>query len=133
MEFIVHIRNEVIKTDTPHKFKQYLRTLEGKKCVLNLEKYKVGRTLQQLRYLWGIIYPLISDTTGYECNELHEIMKTRHLKPKIITFRGKEYEIKGSTKQLEKYEMVEFVSAVIQDANELGIHVPSPEEAGYVK
>ena len=60
-------------------------------------------------------------------------MKILHLPPKIALWRGVEYQVSPSTKSLEKHEMVEFVSAVIRDANELGINVPSPEEMGYIK
>ena len=70
MKFEITINQGAVKLKTPDKFKKFLITLEGQKCDLTLEKYKVGRTLQQLRYLWGIVYPLLSDHTGHEITEL---------------------------------------------------------------
>ena len=114
-------------------FQQLMHKFAGEKKVsITIENLRSHRSVSQNRYLWGVVYPLIADTTGYTENEVHEWAKAQYLKPHVVTVAGRVREITKSTTELSVGEMVEYIENLISLAAELGVHVPSPEEAGYI-
>jgi hypothetical protein len=98
------------------------------KCPLcgNIIK-KVSRTTNQNKYLWGVVYPLISGHTGYSNEEVHEIMK-RICNPQIVNIKGEEYVVGKSTASLTTAEFNAYISRIVQFASfELGVIIPEPE------
>lgn len=90
--------------------------------------YKPRRTEQQNRYLWGVVYAIISQETGNEPNDLHiyfcgeffgwqdyEVMGMKRLRP-----------AQTSSKQI-KARFSEFIEFIISKAAGLGIIIPPPE------
>jgi hypothetical protein len=53
------------------------------------------------------------------------------LKPRVVTVKGAEYEIRPGTSDLSKAEGVEYTNAMFALAHDLGGHIPTPKEAGY--
>lgn len=94
---------------------------------ITLEHYKKRRTDQQNRYLFGVVYAIISQETGNNVNDLHEFYLGEF-------FGWEEYEVMGlkrlrprerSSKQV-KARFSEFLESVISHAASLGIVVPPP-------
>lgn len=109
---------------------EWLENNEGKK--VQIERVKAKRSNQQNAYLWGVVYPTISYDTGHTPEELHEIYKRMFLAPKYIRYNGKEIKLPRSTKNLNKIEFGEYLERIFAEAGSLGIHIPTPDEAGYV-
>lgn len=85
------------------------------------------KSSEQQGYLWGIVYPLICEHTGYTTNELHDIFKAKFLKTKKV-WRGTEMVVVESTRPMRVGEMAEFITNVILEANEMGIEIPPPDK-----
>lgn len=91
-------------------------------------QWKPRRTEQQNRYLFGVVYAIISQETGNEVNDLHEFY--------LGSFFGwEEYKVfdktklrprERSSKQI-KARFSEFIEYIIAHAAGLGIIVPPPE------
>ena len=75
-----------------------------------------ARSHDQNSLLWGVIYKGLSDTTGYTCEELHDIL--RH-KLDLKTDDGKLL----STATLTKSEFNDYIDKIINWSRSLGIQV----------
>jgi hypothetical protein len=97
-------------------------------CEVVVSKWKPKRSDQANRYLWGVVYAIISQETGNEVNDLHEFY--------LGSFFGwEEYKVfdktklrprERSSKQI-KARFSEFIEYIIAHAAGLGIIVPPPE------
>ena len=63
--------------DYPEKLVVTLASLEGRRVEVIVRKETNTRTNQQNRYLWGIVYAIISDNTGYDPEQVHDAMKVK--------------------------------------------------------
>tara|TARA_Y100001973_G_C5135960_1_gene300313 strand:+ start:370 stop:762 length:393 start_codon:yes stop_codon:yes gene_type:complete len=105
-----------------------MKCLEGKEISISVFKKKKNRSNPQNRYLWGVVYEIISDFTGYTREESHESMKNMFLKvindvlPDTIKSTAK-----LSTDEFETY--TENVRRFW--ANEYGLYIPEPNEVDY--
>lgn len=98
---------------------------EGKEVDIDLASG--GKTLQQLRYLWGVVYRIVSDHTGFTPEEVSEIYKTKFLTYEK-KYKGKMYQLTKGLSGLKKTEMVEFIDKVIKHATiELDLAIPEPK------
>ena len=75
-----------------------------------------ARSHDQNSLLWGVIYKGLSDTTGYTCEELHDIL--RH-KLDLKTDDGKLL----STATLTKSEFNDYIDKIINWSRSLGIQI----------
>lgn len=110
------------------KFKQHLLPLKGKLVQVTAELPRKHRTDAQSRYYRGVVLKVIGDHCGYrgseELESLHQEMRRKFL-PK----RGS-LNIPVSTTDLNTQEMTEYIETIRQwAASELGLYVPSPDEA----
>lgn len=92
---------------------------------VTFEKKRKNRSKEQMGYLWGVVYPTISEHTGHSPEELHAIYKTKFLKKKAH-WRGADITVLNSTSRMTSNEMAEFITNIIQDAGEMEIEVPEP-------
>jgi len=92
-----------------------------------IRKWKPRRTDQQNRYLWGVVYGIISQETGNDVNDLHLYFLGEF-------FGWEDYEVMGmtrkrpretSSKQI-KARFSEYLEFVISKAASLGIVIPPP-------
>lgn len=117
----------------PTYYQQQLEQLKGKKkAYVTIETSGSGRSVQQNRYLWGVIYPVLAEATGYTTEEVHEWAKSALLQPRILKVGVKAVYAPKSTTSLTVGEMVEYVDKLISLAAELGATVPTMAEAGYI-
>lgn len=113
-------------------FKGHLSLYEDCAITVIVEKRSKDKSKEQLGYLWGVVYPCISNHTGYSPEELHEIFKAKLLKSKMV-WRGAEVITVRGTQPLKVGEMAEFITGVILEASELGIEIPPPDKAYQFK
>lgn len=119
--------NGEIVYDNPRWVKGMLQQYDPAKIMVVFERRQKGKSKEQLGYLWGVVYPEISNHTGHSPEELHEIFKVKFLRKKKL-WRGTQIVVVGSTEKLRVGEMAEFISNVILEAGELGIAIPDPDK-----
>lgn len=100
------------------------------KCGRALKK---DRSIQQNRYYWSVIIDLISEHTGFNREEMHEVLKHKFLRytvwvPKKDGIKEQSI-IAKSTASLTTKQFEEFMSQIRQWASsDLGIFLPEPNE-----
>ena len=113
--------------DNPRWFKGMIQLHDDCKVMVVVERRKKSKSKEQLGYLWGVVYPLITEHTGHTPEELHEIFKSKFLRRRML-WRGTDITTVNGTQGLSTGEMAEFTSKVILEANELGIAIPEPDK-----
>jgi hypothetical protein len=114
----------------PQFFKEELNDLSGDVIVI-VSECRGKRSDNQNRYIWGVVYKLISDFTGYTCEEVHEYYKEKFLSDKkTIQIGAEEIPINvASTTKLSTKEFEEYCENIRRHAAvELQILIPEPNE-----
>ncbi len=114
--------------DDPRKFSQFLCAREGKtvECVIRPES-KV-RSVKQNNYYWGVIIPIIAESTGYDEDSTHEALKEK-FNPRETIF-GVDKPI--STTKMTTIQTEERNTKIREWASGfLGCYVPKPNEVTY--
>lgn len=115
----------------PDNLKSWLVFLEqnnGKKLVVDIKRETGRRSGIQNNWLWGVVYKVIADHTGYTENEIHSIMKKKFLPKKFKLWKGQEIEVENSTTGLSKVEFGEYVDRIRAEVASMGVVIPNPEE-----
>ncbi|MEN6423332.1 MAG: hypothetical protein ABFD76_15440 [Smithella sp.] len=113
-----------LKLATYKRLGDYLKTLHGKNIELTIRERKSQRSLNQNRYYFGVVLDILSNHTGYESDEMHEILKFKFLK----TVKADMEYIKSTTK-LNTVEFEEYLTKIKQwAAVELNCYIPDPNE-----
>lgn len=108
-----------------------LASMPDAEVIVTIERVRATRSQAQNRWYWGQIVKLISDETGYDPLEVHELLKEKFL-PKTLALPDKhgeanEFVIGGSTAKLNKVEFGEYCEQVRRWAAEsLGVVIPDP-------
>ena len=122
--FLGKVSNDTLQLQTPDKFRQYLYSLKGQQVEVVVRLPKKERSNPQNRYMWGVVYELLSETTGYTSNEIHDAMRMLFLQDnlrKIPTLR--------STTELTTIEMETYLENIRQwAAQELNCVIPEPNQ-----
>lgn len=124
--FLGEVKFGRLALNKPKEFAEYVAKLKGT-VQITVEKPKSIRSLRQNAYLWGVVYALISEHTGFHVEEVHELCKKKFLTYEKA-YKRKLYKFTRSTASLNKDEFAMYLDKVIQLAAELGIVVPDPEE-----
>lgn len=117
----------VLELQKPKWFKGMLQQYADCEVVVTVEKRRKKRSKEQLGYLWGVVYPTISEHTGHSPEELHVVYKAKFLKRKVH-WRGQEMVVLTSTSRLTANEMAEFITNIIVDAGEMEIEIPEADK-----
>jgi hypothetical protein len=112
--------------DYPEQLVVRLASLEGKRVEVIVRKETKTRTSQQNRYLFGVVYAIISDCTGYDPEQVHDAMKVKfasqHLdNGLVITERTSKMTTERMTQYIDdiKRWAAEFLGCYIPDAGEV--------------
>jgi hypothetical protein len=98
---------------------------------------RANRSNNQLRYLWGVVYKVISMEIGYTINEVHELCKLQFgIKKLYKNIKGGQYDPDTSinvtaplsTTEYDTKEMTDYIEAIRIFYGENGIHIPDPNE-----
>lgn len=122
--FIGKVEKGKLVLNRPDRFDNYLLTLNGNEVDVIVGKIKKQRTHKENRYYWGVVVYLLSETTGYNDEEMHEALKMMFLKDtsrKIPTLR--------STASLTTVEFENYMEKIrMWSAQELNCYIPLPNE-----
>lgn len=110
-------------------FRMAFYVCEGKEVAVTVTKYRKSRSDNQNRYLWGVVYKLVSESTGYTVDESHAAMKMLFLR---VLGDGKKPDTVRSTKSLTTTEFEEYTENMRRwAAVEIGTFIPEPNEVEY--
>jgi len=105
---------------------------------ISVRPWKSKRSLQQNRYLFGVVYERIrlhvQESTGeiYSAEDIHEAMKQKFLPADIVEIGDERFTVARTTTRLTVREFAEYVDSIIGYAAEhLGLVVPAPDEEWY--
>ena len=106
------------------RFNVYLVGLGKQDVTVVVRTWRKPRSIQQNKFLWAVPYQLISESTGYTREEVHDAMRLMFLKDEdraIPTLK--------STTSLTTIEMNEYWERIQQFAAEkLNLVIPEPNE-----
>ncbi len=106
------------------RFDAYLVSLGQQSVDVVIRTWRKPRSNPQNRFLWGVVYQLISETTGYTREEVHDAFRMMFLKDEdrgIPTLK--------STTALSTIEMETYIESMRQFAAEhLNCIIPFPNE-----
>jgi len=111
-------------------FKEELKCLSGD-VVVTIAEGRGKRSDGQNRYYWSQVCGLISETTGYTPEEVHDFLKEKFLTDKKhIVIAGEERDIEqATTTRLTTKEFEDYCENIRRWASsELNINIPTPNE-----
>ena len=124
--FTGHIESGFFRLDNAGTFATFLRTLEGKRIELTIRRERLGRSLQQNRYYWGVVVSLIADHCGYEPEEMHEALKLKFLSDMVEDEHG--LVRVGSTTKLSTEGFIDYINRIVRwAAQDLQCLIPDPK------
>ena len=122
--FLATIQKGRLIFNNPDGFEKHLWKLNDKSVDVVVRLPRRDRSNPQNRYMWGVVYELLSETTGYTPSEIHDAMRMLFLQDnlrKIPTLR--------STTELSTVEMENYLEQIrIWAAQELNCSIPLPNE-----
>lgn len=87
------------------------------------------RSTNQNSYMWGVCIKILSDSTGFSKEEMHDILKHKFLTVEKQTKSGQVLQVTRSTASLNTSEMEEYLARIRQWAAEyLDCNIPEPNE-----
>lgn len=102
---------------------------------ITLARKHAHRSQKQNAYWWGVCVALVSEHTGYDPDEVHELAKQMFLPKRLAMANGNgeivgEYVLGGSTTKLNTIEFGEFIERFRRwAAEELDVVIPDPTDA----
>lgn len=121
---------KLIFSDTQRKIVDArLKRAEGKDVRLSISEQTKARSTSQNRYMWGVVYEMIAEETGYTTEEIHEFMKNYCLPRQFMTVGDTDQILTKSTTTLSTEEMEKYLSDVrVFAAQHLSLIIPLPNE-----
>lgn len=124
--FTGNVTKGKVVLDSPERYAVHLSRLEGARIELVLRKETHQRTTSQNRYLFGVVYAIIAENTGYEVEQVHDAMKVMFASKRLennltITERTSKFDTKRMTEYIDSIKRwaAEFLQVYIPDANEV--------------
>lgn len=103
---------------------------------ITIRRHVKKRTAPANNYLWGVVYTVLSDETGYEREELHEIMCGKFFGTRIVELFGVSKRVpirstttneQGEADTLGVGDFAQFVDFVIREAAiHMDVVIPPP-------
>lgn len=99
---------------------------------IEVRRKRATRSQQANSYYWGVVLRLLSETTGYHPDELHEHFKREFLPKAVALCDGdgvilSEGTIGQTTTKLSVSEFYAYVERIRQVAAEMGCVTPDPQ------
>ena len=112
--------------DDKKRLYEILKGLKGLN-VVQIKKYRKGRTLNQNKYLFGVIYRYLGHEIGYTVEECHQLMKVR-----FLSYQNGIHTFTRSTTDLDTAEMTEYIDQIRTFAlEEFSCYIPEASEVIY--
>lgn len=121
------IKDGSILYESPGHLSVWLKANPGP-CEIIFSPPRYLRSRNQNAYYYGVVLDILSETTGYDKEEMHEILKMKFLSsPKEIG--DESVTVTRSTASLKTDEMERFLSNVREWASrKLQTYIPLPNE-----
>lgn len=117
-----------LELDDRESFSRAMRSFKRGRVTVRIEVDRGKRTARQNRY-YRLVLGLISDHTGHDPDELHELFKHRFLQPEAHTVLGEEIEIWTTTSE-DRDSFWEYVDRIRRFALiDLSVETPDPDPA----
>lgn len=127
-KFYATVENHKLLFYNRERWSTWLQSLVGKEVVVTVSEIQDDRGLNQLRYLWGVLYKEIAEDTGNSVEDIHDFFKGKFLAFPASLGHDVVTTV-GSTTTLTYQEMEAFTTSVRQwAAMELGITIPARGE-----
>ena len=110
--------------DSAAAFHGYLRGLAGKRVKVAVSQERFGRTLRANSRYWVAVVPAMSEWSGYEKDEAHELFKEMFLRVERELPGGRVVEIVRSTAKLSTEEFYEYTERCTRFLAGHGVRVP---------
>jgi len=110
---------------------RYLRRLAGKPVDVTIRIHKEQRSLDQNAWIWGVAYPLIAESLGYDHHEhedLHYALIDECFGRRFDARIGREVPNVRSSK-LDTAAFSQYMEWLVRWAAQQGIVVPLPDES----
>ena len=120
--------------ERPDLFCAYIQGIAEKgNLECTIQPWRKEKSLQQLRYVHGVVFVLCSQASGYTVKEVKGLLKGEFLTEYVVSkTTGKEIPIVKSLADLTMAEMSEFIeSVIIFVAKNWSCVIPSSDEATY--
>lgn len=132
--FISSIKGGKLQPSTTKAILHTLQPLEGKKCLITIEKLSSKRSLQQNSYL-HLLFTIFAEALNdlgnkFTMEEVKELCKAKFCLIDVINENTGEVlgkRIKG-TSEMTKVELGEFIESIIRWGAEMQIILPYPNE-----
>lgn len=132
------VKDGKLTLDKQETFKEYVKSFEGKKVVLEIKRATKPRGNQQIRYYFGVVVNIVKDALNDLGNELytdevHDFLKSKFLFKEIVNeSTGEVYRVPLSLSNEEDvttFVMSEYIEKIQRwAADELGVYIPDPNE-----
>lgn len=129
------IRNGKMEFKQRSIFLSDIQKLKDGDYIISVERAKKKRSIEQNRYYWGIIVPMVKEgmiEVGYRMTTeaTHEFLKMNFNIVEITNEKtGEILKSIGSTTEMSTSQMMEYFANIYQWASEyLGIYIPEPNE-----
>lgn len=99
------------KPDEKVRLYNVLKSLKGKN-VLQIKKWRKARSVNQNKYLWGVIYRYVGQEIGLTADEAHQTMTTHFLSYKKTLPNGTVVKFVRSTTDLDAMEMEAYLEQI---------------------
>lgn len=131
------------EVDGEHRFvpssPTYFRTASrraplGKPVAVTFSTKVPTRSQAQLRYHW-VLVGYIAEHTGYTKEEVSDLVLRNKFGVKTITINGLSSQVRQSISEIARFpkmQMMELIEYDLEIARELGVHVPTMEELGFI-
>ncbi len=124
----IYLTKEDGKIYATKSIKNELETMKDGSYVITIDKQKKARSNLQNSYYWWLVLPLLSESTWYTEEEIHELMKKQFLskrKKVLWKFINKA----KSTTELSTEEFNEYIEKIRVFASKFSVYIPLPNEA----
>ena len=131
VQFDGEIKDKKLVIFNNDKYSQYLRSTfeEGDNVTVIIKKKRRNRSLNQNKYYWGVVIPILGDELGYSPDEMHEALKFKFLRnggnddlPKVTP---------SSSLNTKEFEDL-MVQIRTWSATELHVNIPQPNEIDFL-
>jgi hypothetical protein len=103
---------------------RHLATLKGKPVEVLIKVHRHQRSVQQSRYYWGVVVPLLGAYCGYDKTEMHELLAYRFLRIEDDPITGSPR--RKHTPETNTAEFAAYLDDCLRLAAELGVEIPEP-------
>jgi len=132
MQWLWEIENGKITIPEKERFVEAVKMFSGNVRV-TIDNNKGTRSSRQNRYLWGVVYKLLSDQTGYVDEEIHEICKVKFNMKKYDLPNEEHIEAGGSTTKLTTEEFNSYCENIRRwAAQDLNCVIPEPGQTDFL-